>query len=283
MIRGVAIVVVGLVVGQADRRSDHLTTSGVPAAVPPDPRAVLKQALTDCESALAMKGRGPQARQLYCQALAGFEVLLRSGIRSGYLHYDVANTYLRMGDIGRAIVNYRRAVRLVPGDDRIHKNLQTARDLRQVQLSVPPTSVLIETLLFWHFGTSLDSRLRFAIGAYTVLWLLMFTRLLAWREAPALAWAIRAAAAIALVTWASVVWEAGVQRHRVEGVVVADEAVLRKGNGEYYEPRLDRPLSAGVEFEIVESRQDLQGASWYLVRLQDGKEGWLRADEADVI
>ena len=251
---------------------------------PIDRSVVLKQALADFDSAVARREHGgPESRALFRRALGGFEAILRDGAPNGYIYYNIANAHLRLGDVGRAVANYRRATKLCPGDARIAKNLQVARDLCKTQVPIPAAGALVETVLFWHYDTSLSGRLRVALGAYIVLWLLLALRLFAFRHAPAMAWTIRVVAAVALITAASVAWDAVGQRRNVEGAVVADEAVLRKGNGEYYEPLLDRPLSSGVEFRILESREDVQQGAWYLIRLRDGKEGWLRADEADVI
>jgi tetratricopeptide (TPR) repeat protein len=273
-----------LSLGQAGPAVDAAPAMAGASRTPVDREAVLKQALADYTSAVAVKNRvGPGAQQLFRRALGGFESLQRDGIQNGRLYYDIGNTYLQLSDVGRAIVNYRRALRLAPEDDRIRKNLQRARDLCQLQVPLPATSAVVETLLFWHFDTSLAARLRFTLVVYILLWLLLLARLFILRGVPAFAWTVRVVAAIVLLTGASVAWEIFAQRHQVEGVVVAGEAALRKGNGDYYEPQLDQPLSAGVEFRVLESRQDVQGGAWYLIRLRDGKEGWLRADQADVI
>jgi len=63
-----------------------------------------------------------------------------------------------------------------------------------------------------------------------------------------------------------------------EGVVVADEVVVRKGNGDGFEPQFEQSIGEGVEFELLERRGD-----WLRVRLPDGQEGWIRAREAELI
>lgn len=249
-----------------------------------DRQEVLKQSLADYAAAVAMKNPSrADAQQLFRRALTGFESLQREGVHNGLLCYDIANTHMQLGDVGRAIVYYRRALRLAPGDERIQKNLHVARDLCQLQIPLPAASAAVETLFFWHFGTSLAARLKVALVLYALFWLLMLVRLMVPQRAPAFEWTVRVFAAVLLILAASVAWETVTQRNQIEGVVVASETALRKGNGDYYEPQLDRPLTAGVEFRVLESRQDVQGAAWYLIRLRDGKEGWLRADQADVI
>ena len=51
-----------------------------------------------------------QASDLYRKAVLRYRHLIDEvGIRNSKLFYNLANTYHQLGDIGRAIVNYRRA------------------------------------------------------------------------------------------------------------------------------------------------------------------------------
>ncbi|MFH1419104.1 MAG: tetratricopeptide repeat protein [Planctomycetota bacterium] len=265
----------------------HGATAAVAAvaeADAPDSRAVLERALADFDAAVAMNADSdPEAQRMYRRALTGFETLVRSGVENGGLYYNIANTWMRLGDIGRAIANYRRALNLMPGDPDIRKNLQVARNLCQVRIQSPATSALVETLLFWHFGTSFAARLGCVVAAYVLFWMLLTLQLFVWRRAIPLTWLIRVSVMLILVVGSSVAWDVVSRRHRIDGVVLDSEVVLRKGNGEYYDPQLDRPLSEGVEFRLIESREDVGGTNWYHIRLRDGKEGWLTADQAGVI
>jgi tetratricopeptide (TPR) repeat protein len=249
-----------------------------------DQEARLSDALNQFDSAVATRSRsGPEAERLFRKALDGFESLVNEGVRSGALYFNIGNTYMRLGELGHAIVNYRRGLRLDPGNEGIRKNLQVARNTVESQFSRPATSALLETLFFWHFGTSAASRLRVALGAYLLFWGLMVAWLLLPRRVAALKGAIVFAGAVALASGISMGWDTLLSGKRIEGVVTADKAVVRKGNGDYYDPQFDRPISKGVEFTVLESRQDVQGAGWYRVELPNGKEGWIRADQADVL
>src|ERR1043166_1147647 len=244
----------------------------------------LRESLAVYDSAVAAKkGNGAEAQKLYRQALAGFTTLLTDGVRTSGLYYDIANTYVHLGDVARAIVNYRRALRLDPGNEKVRKNLEVARQMCQARINRPATSSFIETLLFWHYGTSLSVRLRTSLILYVVFWLTMLVGLLARRSIPAVTWTSVIAAGLWLIVTASVVWDKQATTHRIEGVIVADQVTLRKGNGDYYDPQFERTLPSGVEFRVLEDRQDVQGALWYHIELADGKNGWLRADQSDVI
>lgn len=258
--------------------------SGGPSPTAPDLRATLTKAQANFDQAVAMDRKsGPESRKLYREALAGFESVAKAGIRSPGLYYNMGNCAMRLGDVGRAIVNYRRALRLRPGDPNTRKNLDGARRLCEVQVTRPATDALAETLLFWHFGTSMGARTRVALAAYAGFWLAMLGLLRLRQRPAALKWLAGCVGAFSLAVGASVAWDHLVAANRPEGVVVAEQAVLRKGNGDYYDPQLTRPLSAGVEFRVLESREDVKGAEWHHVQLQDGKNGWVRADDTELI
>ena len=59
------------------------------------------------------------AEDLYRRAALRFERLVNEGgIQSGKLFYNIGNAYFRTNDIGRAILNYRKAEQYIPNDSR---------------------------------------------------------------------------------------------------------------------------------------------------------------------
>ncbi|MFQ5429982.1 MAG: hypothetical protein ACE5E1_06695 [Phycisphaerae bacterium] len=246
-------------------------------------RAVLQDALRRFDEAVAIQNTdAARAEQLYREALGGFEALIDEGIRNAYLYYNTANTQVHLGEIGRAIANYRRGLRLRPADPDLKRNLEVAR--RRCARPIPPTATgaVARTLFFWHYDTSPAGRAAVAVAAYVVLWLLLLLRLFVRRARAALGWTAVGLGVVASATGFSVSWDAGLIRQNLEGVIIADQAVLRKGNGEGYQPQLVQPLPEGVEFRVLESRADVEGDRWLHVELPDGKDGWLRADRTEV-
>jgi tetratricopeptide (TPR) repeat protein len=65
----------------------------------------------------------------YEAAAQEYEQLLRSGLESGNLYFNLANAYFKAGERGRAILNYERARRLMPGDPDLAANLSYAQSL----------------------------------------------------------------------------------------------------------------------------------------------------------
>jgi hypothetical protein len=244
---------------------------------------VFQRALQDCEQAVASKGSSADAQRLYKRALEGFHALLQAGYASGPLHYNIANIHVRLGDLGRAILHYRRALRLAPGDGNTQRNLAFARKLCEVQIPRKATSAVLETLLFWHYGTSLAARARVATWGYLLFWLLMLVSLRTPRRVPVLSWSLIVIGLFTSAATASALWDQVVSSKQMEGVLVARDVVLRKGNGDYYDPELDRPLQPGVEFRWLETRTDVAQMPWYRIELEDGKSGWIPADKTDII
>lgn len=244
----------------------------------------LRQALTQYETAVAMKTSTlEESRRLFTEAATGFRGLIDAGYGSAGLHYNLANSLVRLGKLGPAIVNYRRALRLEPGNERIQRNLEFARSRCQTPIPPPALSQFAATVFSWHYHTAFSSRLSLALAGYVAFWLLLVVgRLLRFRAAW-LVWVKWPVAILTVVLLVSIAVDSYHRSHITEGVLTADNVILRKGYGENYDPQLDRPLSEGVEVRIRETRRDVENREWYYVELPDGKSGWLRADQCSII
>ncbi|MFH1244966.1 MAG: tetratricopeptide repeat protein, partial [Candidatus Omnitrophota bacterium] len=66
--------------------------------------------------ALFSQGNGYYAQEKFDQAITAYEQELSLGRESGPLYYNLGNAYFKSGQLGRAILNYLRAERLIPAD-----------------------------------------------------------------------------------------------------------------------------------------------------------------------
>ena len=57
------------------------------------------------------------------QAADSYESLIKRGLNNGYLYYNLGNTYIRLGKIGPAILNYMNAQKLIPRNENLQANL----------------------------------------------------------------------------------------------------------------------------------------------------------------
>lgn len=62
----------------------------------------------------------------YQQAASVYEQILQSGEESAKLYFNLGNTYYKLGDVNKAILNFERAKVLAPHDADIEFNLQIA-------------------------------------------------------------------------------------------------------------------------------------------------------------
>jgi len=217
-----------------------------------------------------------QAAASYRECVKGLEALVADGVRNGKLYYDLGNAYLQLGQIGNAIANYRRAERLIARDPQLQANLAFARSLCRNQIRPAGGKAALHTVLFWHYDTSLPARFWTAFLAYVLFWVMLMGRSLS--RAPAWGYAATALFVVWLAagTSTAVDW---IERSRtIAGVTVTDDIVVRKGNGDGYEPQFLEPLHEGVEFTVIDERP-----GWYKIELADGSTGWLKRGQVVII
>ena len=74
------------------------------------------------------KANQEYAQGHFAEAISGYESLVRAGQWNANLFYDLGNAYFRVGDFGRAILNYERALAMERHHPEAAANLQIARD-----------------------------------------------------------------------------------------------------------------------------------------------------------
>jgi len=211
-----------------------------------------------------------QTHRLYQQAILGYEKIINQGrVQNAKLFYNLANAYLLKQDLGRAILNYRRAVRLDSADANIKKNLDFARSRRIDKIQIKTEKRILKTLFFWHYDFSIKLRfvlscVFFGLLCLSVAWLIWLTR-----RAPAVTMAV--VAGILTICFAvSVGIETVRQAKTVCGVIVAESVVAHQGDGQNYPASFKEPLHSGTEFDLIERRP-----GWLHIRLTDDSDAWI--------
>jgi hypothetical protein len=226
----------------------------------------------------AVASRDEQAMQgYYQQAINAYVQLIAGGVRNAKLYYNLGNAYFRANDLGRAILQYRRGLQLEPGNRRLQANLRFALSRRMDQIEVKATTrrSLAARLLFWHDDLSLRAQVIIALVAFWLTWGCAFAH---WFRPHSAFLGFLAMGAFCFVLFAASALLVHMQNTTVRhGVVVAQEASVRKGNGNSYALQFPRPLHPGAEFVVVEKRPP-----WLYVRLDNGATGWVRQDRAEL-
>lgn len=219
-----------------------------------------------------------QAGRLYEKAILNFEKIINQGqIENARLYYNLANSYFLQGQLGKAILNYRRAEKIDNSDEDIQKNLAFARSKRIDKIAVKTEKRILQTLFFWHYDFSLKVKflltcIFFGIICVSITVIVWFGRSKAW---------MMSAVVCGILTFCfliSVVVERRTSMNKICGVIIDSEVVARQGDGVNYSPSFKEPLHQGTEFDLLEERP-----GWFHIKLSDGSDGWITEDSAELI
>lgn len=252
------------------------------AAAPPtldreQQRTILSEAQAAYDRGVAaLSQRGAESSAHFLDSASRYQLLVDAGVRSAPLHYNLANAYLQAGDLGRAILHYRNAARIAPSDARVRENLAHARSLTIDQIPQAPARAILDRLFAWRHITPFATRLWLAAASYLAWWALLLAARA--RHRPSITRTAWVCAAVSVVLGSTCGYDLWRERAHREGVILVDEVVLRKGNGDSFAPAYRERLHPGVEFVLLEERP-----GWLSIRLPDGSEGWIKADQAATI
>jgi len=240
--------------------------------------SLLEEANTLFHQANEEYARNPaSAVEIYRRAALRYERIVRDGgVRNGRLFYNIGNAYFRAEDIGRAILNYRRAQAYLPGDANLAQNLAYARSRRRDSFEEQQQTRVLRTLLFFHYDLSPNVRTLLLTVFSGLFWMFAVVRLLRSQWIPL--WPLVVTGLVAAVFAGSLAAESVLGTSQKAGVILAQEVVARKGDGTSYEPSFTDPLHAGTEFVLVESR-----SGWRYVELPDGRQCWLPASSVGLV
>lgn len=230
-----------------------------------DPRNIFFKA-----SSLYEKGDYEKAAEEYTK-------ILDAGVESGQLYYNLGNTFFKMGKIGSAILSYRKAALLTPGDSDLRANLSYARSLTEDSGLQPRSGSRAAHYIKIPFrGLTLNAVSVMLVWLYLALMALMIAGFISpafrrWATLPFYFLLI-----LFLMTLAGF----GVRYYDEEatqhGIVTAKEAECK------YEP-IDKSttyftLREGQEVTILNTRN-----GWRRIKRIDGKLGWVKSDSVGEI
>ena len=218
-----------------------------------------------------------RAMDQYEKATLRLERIIREGeVENGKLYYNLGNIWFQRGDLGRAMLNYLRAEHYMPNDIQLQQNLSFVRHKRVDAFENSEKRKVLQTLFFWHYDFASQTRLRLFGAAFLLLWILAAVRLF-WKRRE-LTGIIAVCAALSGLLFLSLSLEASHYRNNPPGIVLAEETVARKGDGENYQPSFSEPLHAGTEFTLREDR-----GTWVEVTLPDERTCWVKRSDIALV
>ena len=215
----------------------------------------------------------------YASALKDFEDVRETGLMSKELYYNLGNSYLRSGEIARAILWYERALRLDPSDADVRYNLEYARALTQDRIDEVPEMFFQQ----WRRGVCylLPSNAWAVIGlvslslmvACVLLFLLGST---AGRRKLGFFLGI-AFLVVALMGWDFARWQ------RTEALRQDMAIVMKPVSSVKSSPSADGAKDLFILHEGTRVRILDNVGGFSNIELADGRQGWIPAGEIEVI
>ena len=218
------------------------------------------------------------AQEHYQQAAHLYEELLKQGV-SAELYYNLGNSYYRMDNMTKAVLNYERAHLLSPGDRDVRLNLQLARS-KTIDKVTPESEMFFVTwyralvnltsvdgwawtalcslvaaiilVLMYLFAANITLRKVGFFGALAFVVVFAFSNLFAWQQRRALT--NRTTAII------------------IESAVPVKSTPAKNGTDLFI-------LHEGTKVTIMDGSM----RDWKEIRMADGKEGWLETKQIEVI
>ena len=206
----------------------------------------------------------------YQQAANEYNEILFEGWQSGPLYYNLGNCYFKLGLLGKTILFYEKAKRLIPYDPELEFNYNYVYSLLKDKITIPRSIWLVQQYRRFVQLFSFSQWLGFII----ICWLLLMAAVTA---AVSLSRGKRflrntAICLLALLLLSSICATVRYQTaQRTAAVILAEEVSVRYGPGEgEVEAFL---LHEGCKTTIIKDSGD-----WYQIQLPDGTSGWLPKD-----
>jgi tetratricopeptide (TPR) repeat protein len=210
-------------------------------------------------------------------AIENYQAAIDAGLDHEVLFYNLGNAWFKKGSVGKAILNYRRALLRDPRDSAARENLAQANSLIKDEAFAPLSIPLFLKPLVWlysHF--SLDEWTGAALGFWLLLALTGALRAWwrpAWLRGRGMIWTFCILLAVCSVM---TVVHADHQLRHQEAIVTATEVDVRSGPGKNY--NLSFKIHEGLRVFV-----DTRRSQWTRIHLGGDLIGWVPATSIEEI
>lgn len=203
-------------------------------------------------------------------AIDSYSRILNQGYESEALYFNLGNAYFKIGNLGEAILNYERALKLEPGDEDIQFNLKLANARTVDNIKEVPKLFLLE---WWDIIVT-----AFSVSGWALIVLLIYLALLIFIGTFFMSGSISLQrlgiyggilSVVFLILFASV-FIASYEREASSDYGVIITSIVNVKASPTEESSDAFVVHEGLKFEI----QD-QVNKWTKIKLADGKIGWL--------
>ena len=230
------------------------------------------------EDVTKTKGDSAYIKEDYAAAIQIYEALLKNG-EAADVYYNLGNSYYKIGEIAKAVLNYERALLLQPGNGDIRANLEVARAKTIDKVEPVPEVFFVSWIKSLTNSMSVDAWATWGIVSFILLiiafYFFIFSKQIMLKKIGFISGII-----LLIVTVCSNLFASQQKEHlvnRSEAIVMNPSVTVRS-----------TPSESGTSLFILHegrkvSVKDNSMKEWKEIRLEDGKVGWVPASAIDVI
>ena len=230
------------------------------------------------EDATKAEGDSAYIKEDYAAAIQIYEALLKNG-EAADVYYNLGNSYYKIGEIAKAVLNYERALLLQPGNGDIRANLEVARAKTIDKVEPVPEVFFVSWIKSLTNSMSVDAWATWGIVSFILLiiafYFFIFSKQIMLKKIGFISGII-----LLIVTVCSNLFASQQKEHlvnRSEAIVMNPSVTVRS-----------TPSESGTSLFILHegrkvSVKDNSMKEWKEIRLEDGKVGWVPASAIEVI
>jgi tetratricopeptide (TPR) repeat protein len=206
----------------------------------------------------------------YAKSLEAFE-RASQGFQSGNLFYNMGNCCLKLNEIGRAVLYYEKAKQLIPDDADLAHNLKYAQGLLKDTILPEQKNIFSKVPAYLENAFSEKELTVLFLVLFLVFFLLSFVFFFFFRR---FRWSAYFLCLLFFFSASYPVQKAVEMKRMPKGIILPPVAQVRFGPNE----TVAFELHAGTKAIVLKERQD-----WYLIRLQNGKTGYVEKKDLGLI
>ncbi len=207
-----------------------------------------------------------------------YQQLLDSGMVNGHLNYNLGNVAYREGHSGEAILDYKKALRLIPRDPDVRANLEFVE--RKLVDKFEPTwrSTLFSTLFFWNSYMTTHELLVVLACLLGGMWICGGLLWFVSKPLPRALFMVFLILSVVFSISTFIKWDA---EHRHWGIVEKSEVDVHPTFLET--EKVLFKLHEGTEVEVIDRQSFEQNTTWLQIRLPHFESGWVKGEEVGIL
>ncbi|WP_321480284.1 tetratricopeptide repeat protein [uncultured Bacteroides sp.] len=214
----------------------------------------------------------------YATAIQIYESLLKKG-ESANIYYNLGNSYYKSGEIAKAILNYERALLLQPGNNDIRSNLDIARSKTIDKVEPIPELFFITWIKAIINIMNIDAWAVCGIVSFIffviAIYFFFFSSRISYKKICFISGILFFI--ISVLSNVFAFYQKSILENRNSAIVMLPSVTIRS-----------TPSENGTSLFILhEGRKviikDATMKEWKEIQLEDGKVGWIKTDEIEII